>query len=84
MHFSSIFTSALLVTLSSMSLAAPQPNPLERRVAELEARTADIVERSGWTCSWLGGDKACQVKCTGLGKSGGYCNDENVCVCHQG
>lgn len=61
MHFTKIATSTLLFTLSSMSLAAPQPSPLDRRITSLEARTNDIIARSGWTCNFLGGE-ACQVK----------------------
>ncbi|KAA8644659.1 uncharacterized protein ATNIH1004_008865 [Aspergillus tanneri] len=75
MHFTKVLTSALLFTLSSVAIAAPNPDPLEGRISELERRTEELVARAGWTCS-IGGDVACQAKCVGLGKSGGFCNDE--------
>ncbi|KAJ5104084.1 hypothetical protein N7532_004613 [Penicillium argentinense] len=75
MQFSKIFTSAALFALSSMAIAAPNPNPLEARMNDLEARTEKLAARAGWTCAF-GGDKACQVKCVGEGKAGGYCADD--------
>ncbi|KAA8650850.1 uncharacterized protein ATNIH1004_003539 [Aspergillus tanneri] len=61
MHFSKIITSGLLFTLSSVAIAAPNPDPLEGRIAELERRTEGLVARAGWTCAF-GGNKACQAK----------------------
>ncbi|THC96704.1 hypothetical protein EYZ11_003810 [Aspergillus tanneri] len=83
MHFSKIITSGLLFTLSSVAIAAPNPDPLEGRIAELERRTEGLVARAGWTCAF-GGNKACQAKCVLEGHSGGFCNGENVCTCHRG
>ncbi|KAF9887210.1 hypothetical protein FE257_010464 [Aspergillus nanangensis] len=71
MHLSKVFVSSLLVALSSVAIATPTPD-----VNALE-------ERSGWTCNFLG-DKGCQVKCVGIGKSGGYCDKKKVCTCHHG
>ncbi|KAJ5386362.1 hypothetical protein N7509_008903 [Penicillium cosmopolitanum] len=82
MQFSKITTSAVLFALSTMAIAAPSPNPLEARMNDLEARTEKLAARAGWTCAF-GGDKACQVKCVGEGRAGGYCADNNVCTCIQ-
>jgi hypothetical protein len=61
MQFSKIITSILLFSLSSVAVAAPSPNPLEGRIAELERRTGKMVACAGWTCAF-GGNEACQVK----------------------
>lgn len=61
MQFSKIITSTLLFALSSVTVAAPNPNPLEGRIAELERRTEKMVARAGWTCAF-GGNEACQIK----------------------
>ncbi|CAI4214119.1 unnamed protein product [Parascedosporium putredinis] len=42
--------------------------------ADIEARSLELEARGGWTCSFLAGNKGCQVKCFLLKGSGGYCN----------
>ncbi|KAF7723994.1 hypothetical protein EC973_001454 [Apophysomyces ossiformis] len=43
----------------------------------------DLEKRSGGTCAFFGG-QGCYLKCLAEGKSGGFCNSEGVCQCHQG
>ena len=78
MHFFKAFVSTLLIA-SPMVLASPRPEDagpeeIDTIIAglvdligvdadvSLEARA--LEERSGWTCSWLGGNKGCQIKVT--------------------
>ncbi|KAK1654519.1 hypothetical protein BDP81DRAFT_402593, partial [Colletotrichum phormii] len=76
MHFSMTLLSIAALAFSSATVLAnpiAQPaaaaeklknrNPLSAEETEVIKRAAEILEtRQGWTCSFLGGDKACQVK----------------------
>ncbi|KAF7723286.1 hypothetical protein EC973_002132 [Apophysomyces ossiformis] len=72
---------------ASVDASVSQPNGVEGVTEGTHVDTLvgdEILEkRAGWTCAW-GGNKACQVKCVGMGKSGGYCSKTNVCTCHRG
>ncbi|KAK1700486.1 hypothetical protein BDP55DRAFT_643116 [Colletotrichum godetiae] len=89
MRFSMTLLSLATLAISSTTILAnpiAQPaaaeqledhNLLSAEETEVIKRAAEILEnRQGWTCSFLGGDKACQVKCFALKGTGGYCSSK--------
>jgi len=73
---------AMAAPATDSDLATRTPDDIDNLIAQLiglgegdagiEAR--DLEARAGWTCSWLAGNKGCQVKCFILKGSGGYCD----------
>ncbi|KAL4748425.1 hypothetical protein BDW68DRAFT_183091 [Aspergillus falconensis] len=72
MQFSAIVLSAVAL-FGSMTFAAPAPAP-----------DAELVARSSCQLGGIfgAGDAACSASCIRAGTyHGGYCNDEQVCIC---